>query len=64
VTYCDTQNVQYRQSRFVNGNIFGDDSKGSASIRETGNSNAIEASSERQCQAGAFSFLKSNNDFH
>lgn len=35
VTYWDTRNVQYRESSFVNGNVFGDDSRGSACVRET-----------------------------
>ena len=64
VTYYDTRNVEYRESSFVNGNIFGDDSKGSACIRETGNSNAIESSKERQCQSRLFNILMSNNNFH
>jgi hypothetical protein len=28
VTYYDTRNVEYRESSFVSGNVFGDDSKG------------------------------------
>jgi hypothetical protein len=64
VTYYDTRNVEYRESSFVNGNIFWDDSKGSACIRETGNSKAIENSKERHCQSRAFNFLMSNNNFH
>ena len=64
VIYYDTRNVEYRERSFANGSILGDDSKGSACIRETGNSNAIETSKERQCQSRAFNFLVSNNNFH
>jgi hypothetical protein len=64
VTYYDTRNDEYRESNFVDGNAFGDDSKGSACIRETGNSNEIETSKECQCHPRAFNCLMSNNNFH
>lgn len=64
VTYYDTRNVKYRGSSFVNGNIFGDDSKGSACIRETGNSNEIKTSKKCQCHSRAFNCLVSNHNFH
>jgi len=64
VTYYDTRKVEYRESSFVNGNIFGDDSKGSACIRETGNRKTTGTSKERHCQSCAFNFLMSNNNFH
>ena len=64
VTYCDTRNVEYRESSFVNGNIFGDDSKGSACIRDTGNSNAIETPRKVGVSLVHLISVMSNNNIH